>query len=29
MQAVSAYHKAKSTPLAASELNFHGIGMLL
>ena len=29
MQAVSAYHEAKSTRLAASELNLHSVGMLL
>src|SRR5262249_21961356 len=28
MQAISAYHEAKSTPLAVSELNFHSVGML-
>jgi hypothetical protein len=28
MQAISAYHEAKSTRLAISELNVHGVGML-
>src|SRR5215469_16489564 len=29
MQAVSAYHEAKSTRLAASELYFNSVGMLV